>query len=353
MADALTPTATTADVLVGRRGRLGLLRLNRPRAINALTTPMVVAVREELQRFATSGVDAVWLDGAGERGLCAGGDVRAVREAALARDARGVEFFEQEYAMDAAVAASPVPVVAWMDGVVMGGGVGVSVHARRRLVTERTALAMPETIIGFFPDVGALWWLSRCPGGTGTALALSGTTVGGADAVALGLADRLVGSGEREDLLALAAEGDDLGAVGLGAADVDSPWLAAAPALEPLVAGDDPALVLQRLAGSDHPLAQRLAGEIAARSPWAVAVTLAALRRAGRMTSLQQVLDQDRRLAVAMATSPDFAEGVRAQLVDKDRAPRWRHPDLASVDPAEVEALFASDAARGAASPPG
>ncbi|SDD70746.1 enoyl-CoA hydratase/isomerase family protein [Auraticoccus monumenti] len=353
MSDELTPSASTPDVLVGRRGRLGLVRLNRPRAINALTTPMVVAVAEELERLATAGVDAIWLDGAGERGLCAGGDVRAVREAALAGDASGAEFFEREYAMDAAVAASPVPVVAWMDGVVMGGGVGVSVHAQRRLVTERTRLAMPETVIGFFPDVGALWWLSRCPGGTGTALALSGTPVGGADAVALGLADQLVGSAEREELLDRAAEGDDLGTAGLGAEDVRSPWLDAAAALEPLVAGDDPALVLQRLRAADHPLAHRLAEEVASRSPWAVAVTLAALRRAERMTSLQQVLDQDRRLAVPMASHPDFAEGVRAQLVDKDRAPRWQHPDLSSVDPAEVEALFAPGTDGGAAHAPG
>ncbi|MVA75555.1 enoyl-CoA hydratase/isomerase family protein [Auraticoccus sp. F435] len=339
MDEGLSPTSTP-DVLSGTRGRLGRIRLNRPRAINALTTDMVRAVRSELARFADAGVDAVWLDGAGERGLCAGGDVRAVRESVLAGGDEATTFFEAEYAMDAAVATSPVPVVAWMDGVVMGGGVGVSVHAGLRLVTERTRLAMPETLIGFFPDVGALWWLARCPGRTGTRLALTGATVGGADAVALGLADRLVASDRAAELVERAAAGERLTDVGLGAAEVSSPVLAEASVLDPLLAGDDAAAILRRLGVGEHPLAAATARELAARSPWAVSVTLAALRRAERMSTLAEVLDQDRRLAPRMAAHPDFAEGVRAQLVDRDRTPRWTHAGLDDVDPAEVEALF-------------
>lgn len=331
----LTPTSTP-DVLSGRQGRTGRIRLNRPRTINALTTPMVRAVSEELTRFAAADVDAVWLDGAGERGLCAGGDVRAVREAVEAGSSAGTEFFEAEYAMNAEIATSPVPVAAWMDGIVMGGGVGVSVHAQHRLVTERTRLAMPETIIGFFPDVGALWWLARCPGESGTRMALTAATIGGADAVALGLADRLVSSADVDDLI----ERSDLAAVGAGPDEVVSPWLAEGAELDPLFVGDDAAEILRRLQAHGSPRALELADDLARRSPWAVSVTLAALRRAAQLSTVTDVLAQDRRLAARMGQHPDFAEGVRAQLVDKDRTPKWTHRSLDDVDRSEVEALF-------------
>ncbi|RCK69699.1 enoyl-CoA hydratase/isomerase family protein [Desertihabitans brevis] len=336
--DAWQPTPTTADVLTARTGALGRIRLNRPQSINALTTPMVVAVRRALHEHAEAGAGAVLLDGAGERGLCAGGDVRAVRESVLAGTGAGVEFFAEEYATDAAVADAPVPVVAWMDGIVMGGGVGLSVHAAVRCVTGRTRLAMPETIIGFFPDVGALWWLSRAPGQRGTRMALTGGTVGGADAVALGLADRLLGAGQLPEVVDRLAAGGDVSGLGAGREEVTSAWLT--DGLDPFFAGDDPVAVVQRLEAADDPVARAAAADIRARSPFAVAVTLAALRRAETMTSLADVLEQDRRLAPRLAAHPDFAEGVRAQLVDKDRTPRWTHARLEDVDPTEVAAVL-------------
>lgn len=337
----LEPSRTTGDVLVGRQGELGLIRLNRPRAINALTTPMVRAITEALQDLAAAaGVSSVLLDGAGERGLCAGGDVVAIRTALLAGSRDGIDFFRAEYAMNAAIAASPVPVIAWMDGVVMGGGVGISVHARLRLVTERTRLAMPETIIGYFPDVGSLWWLARCPAQTGTRLALTGATITGADAVALGLADRLVPTPELSTLRDRAAGGEDLSQVGVGRDGVQSGWLAAAETLAPLFAGDDPGVILDALRTSDHPAAIQAADDIAGRSPFAVSLTLAALRRAERMDTVGQVLAQDLALAEQVGNHPDFVEGVRAQLVDKDRTARWQHRSLAEVDRAEIDRLF-------------
>ena len=300
---------------------------------------MVSAVRAALEDWRTDDdVRVVAIDGAGERGLCAGGDVVAVRRAVIAGESYD-DFFVAEYAMNAAIATYPKPVAVLQDGIVMGGGVGVSGHAGARWATATTRMAMPETGIGFFPDVGALHLLAAAPGELGTHLALTGAQLDGADAVALGFADAVIDPARWPSLVqAMGREGS-----------VPTPTVAdSAPSsllpgrswIDECYTGDDASAILDRLREHADPRAQAAGEALAGRSPYSVCVTLEALRRAARMTSVEQVLEQDVVLARSVAAHPDFAEGVRAQLVDKDRAPRWQHADVASVPRAEVLAAF-------------
>lgn len=282
-------------------------------------------------------VTTVALVGAGDRGFCAGGDVRAVRQAHLdGEDA--ARFFRAEYVVDLAVAEYPEPVVAVMDGITMGGGVGLGINADLRVVTERTQMAMSETIIGSFPDVGATYRLSRAPGELGTHVALTGAIFGSGDAIALGLADTVVPSAEVDGLLSAAGGGPLDPAAGETAPP--SELLGHQPWIDECYAGDDPVAVVRRLEEYPNPEAQAAARTIRSRSPLAVAITLEALRRARSAGSLAEVLETDAEIAERMLDGSDFGEGVRAQLVDKDRRPRWRHERLEDVIRDEVLAFL-------------
>lgn len=309
---------TEAEVLVEASGGVGRIRLNRPRQINALTVPMMQTIATALDDFAADDrVAMVELTGAGERGLCAGADVRALREVVLAgQDV--TEFFATEYGVNLRIAGYPKPYRAVMTGITMGGGLGLSAHGSLRVVDATSRLAMPETQIGLFPDVFMTPLLARMPGEAGTHLALTGAAIGAADAIRLGLADEASGP---------VADGDP----GLAAG-----WIAEC------YAGDDPVEIIGRLEQHADPAARAAAAEIRQRSPLSVVVTLEALRRAARIEKLPDLLPQELTLAVRLATGPDFAEGVRAQLVDRDRKPRWSHPSLEAVTPAEVAACFAA-----------
>lgn len=344
----------TVEVLYAVSRRIGRVRLNRPKALNSLTTDMCASLLFQLRAWAEDdAVGAVFIDGAGEKGLCAGGDVRALRELLLAGDAEAVlHFWEVEYAVNGLIASYPKPFVAWMDGVVMGGGVGVSSHGSTRLATERAKVAMPETIIGLFPDVGGLYYLAHAPGELGTHLALTGLPVGPADAVLLGLADGVVAPDDKEQVLAdLAAGLEAAGPGDVDPGDADNEPLAerqVAPAseleaqrgwIDECYAGNDAAQILRRLQEHTDPAAQAAGEAIAARSPHSVVVTLEALRRAADM-DVHQVLAQDTRLGPHFARHPDFREGVRALLVDKDKDPQWADASVADVDPALVQDAF-------------
>ncbi|MDO5739284.1 MAG: enoyl-CoA hydratase/isomerase family protein [Ornithinimicrobium sp.] len=332
------------EVLYAVDGPLGRIRLNRPRAINALDRASIDSLSAQLHTWADDdAIAAVVIDGAGDRGLCAGGDVRALREAVQAGNyEEALAYWSAEYAVNALIASYPTPFVAWMDGFVLGGGVGVSAHGSHRFVTERTQLAMPETIIGFFPDVGAMWFLANAPGETGTHVALTGVPVSGTDALDLGMADALVAAEAKEDVLAALRDDPTLDPANLDQRDQlpAEHWLLENREwIDRCYAGDDAGLILQRLRASGQPQARAAAEHIEARSPHSVAVTLAALRRAASM-DVQEVLDQDLALAPAFARHPDFVEGVRAQLVDKDRQPRWAAQSVEQVSRAEVLAAF-------------
>src|SRR5665811_373035 len=328
------------EVLYARDGHLGRILLNRPRVINVLNDDMVTSIQAQLRDWSQDdAVFAVSIQGAGERGLCAGGDVRALRSVVMAGSGEALHFWADEYRMNAAIDSFPKTFVAFMDGIVMGGGVGLSAHGGLRLVTERSRVAMPETAIGYFPDVGSLFLLSRAPGEIGTHRAMTGLAVGGADAVTAGLADSLVDSGAIPGLIARLVAGESLDA-GVGSTSTVGDLAAERDWIDSCYAGNDPATIVQALRAHPSPGAQKAAVVLQTRSPLAVCVALEAIRRAGRMNTLAQVLEQDLMLGRAFASSPDFVEGVRALLVDRDNAPRWRHGSLTDIDPAEVARLF-------------
>lgn len=304
------------EVLAENDAGIGRIRLNRPRQINALTVPMMHAIAKALGDFAADdAVTAVELTGLGERGLCAGADVRALRELALVGgDVR--DFFATEYGVNLAIAGFGKPFRAVMTGITMGGGLGLSAHGSQRVVDATSLLAMPETQIGFFPDVLMTPLLARMPGEVGTHLALTGASINAADAVRLGLADEIAGQAPSPDP-SLAAG-----------------WIA------DCYAGDDPVEICGRLAGHSEPAARETATELRQRSPLSVAVTLEALRRAASIEHLPDLLPTELGLAIRLATGPDFAEGVRAQLIDRDRSPRWSHPSIEDVSRDEVLSYF-------------
>ncbi|MFK0200204.1 enoyl-CoA hydratase/isomerase family protein [Streptomyces lavendulae] len=343
-------------VLLRTEGHAAYITLNRPKALNALSHPMVLRIEQALTAWAEDpAVALVVIEGAGDRGLCAGGDIRAIHEDARTGGTASADFWRDEYRLNALIARYPKPYVALMDGIVMGGGVGVSAHGSVRLVTERSRVAMPETGIGFVPDVGGTYLLALAPGELGTHLALTGVPVGAADALLCGLADHFVPSASLPALVRdLAAdpvrtvleryvEQPPAGTLGPAREWID-PCYAAATAEE----------VLARLSASGVPAAKAAADTLAAKSPTAVKVTLAALRRARRLGPLERVLEQEYRVSCAALSSPDLVEGIRAQVIDKDRAPHWSPAALEDVTPADVDRYFAplgADGLRLAASP--
>jgi len=333
------------DVVIRTEDCTGWITLDRPRALNALTADMCLRISEALLKWADDeGVNCVLIDHAGERGFCAGGDVRmmAASGAGDGREAR--RFFAAEYRMDELIGRYPKPVVAVMDGVTMGGGVGISRPARHRIATERTLWAMPEGDIGLFPDVGCGWWLPRLPGEIGTWLALTGARLGPADCVALGLATHLIPS----DLLPalkhdLCSSGSDLEGVlaGFAAEPGEAPVAALRGDIDRLFAHDRVEAILQALEadGSDWALAQLQA--IARKCPTTLKVALRLLRHGARRRSLADEMTVEYRVAVRMVHRHDFAEGVRAVLVDRDNAPRWEPNTLPGVDEDLLDAIFA------------
>ncbi|MFI9274079.1 enoyl-CoA hydratase/isomerase family protein [Kitasatospora sp. NPDC052896] len=334
----------TTDVLIERAGHLGRIVLNRPKALNALTHAMVLRIAEALDAWEHDDtVATVVITGAGERGLCAGGDIVAIHGAATGGDPRAAEeFWRDEYHLNARIARHPKPYVAVMDGIVMGGGVGVSAHGSVRIVTERTRIAMPETGIGFVPDVGGTYLLALAPGELGTHLALTAGSVGAGDALLCGLADHFVPAERLPALLADLTE--------LGVHDALARHVAAAPAaplaelcgwIDECYAADTVEDILGRLLACGDPAAKEAAEKITTNSPTAVKVALAALRRARALGPLEAVLDQEYRVSCAALATPDLPEGIRAQVIDKDRNPRWQPATLADVTAREVERHFA------------
>lgn len=339
--------AGTDEVIVERRGRLGVVVLNRPRAVNALTAPMAEAMLAQLTDWAEDdAVQTVLVRGAGERGLCAGGDIVAIYQDMLDGGDATERFWRTEYRLNSLISRYPKPYVAFMDGLVLGGGVGVSAHGSHRVVTERTRTGMPETTIGFVPDVGGTLLLASAPGESGTHAALTGAHLDGADALHLGLADFFVPS-DRLGALARALETQP--------ADDAVARLAVEPPLSPLAAqrgwideayaSDDAEEIVRRLRSASLPEATEAAETIEAKSPTSVKVTLEALRRArGRgpgAMSLEEALDEEYRTGLRLLAGHDFREGIRAQVIDKDRSPRWEPATLSCVSRDAVEACFA------------
>jgi len=332
---------TDASVIAARDGRIGRLTLNRPKALNALDRPMIAAISAALAAWRDDpAVEAVVIDSASDRAFCAGGDVRQVRLHALAGEHATVDlFFSEEYALNAAIAFYPKPYIALIDGICMGGGIGVSVHGQVRVVTEAALLAMPETAIGMFPDIGATYFLPRLPGEFGVFLGLTGARVAGADAAHVGLATHFVPRALLPELqAALPREG--VGAVARYAQPPPPFSLAPrAAAIERCFSAASVADILARLRAEDSDWAREALAMLASHSPTALSVALAAIRR-GAGLDLAAALAAELRLTRAVTRHPDFAEGVRAMVVDKDRKPRWSPASIEQVDPAAIAAML-------------
>lgn len=342
MTDAQT-AQNTDELIIEQKGRLGVITLNRPKAINALTFEMVTGIRARLLEWKDDeSVQTVLLRGAGERGLCAGGDIVSVYHAIQAGDfEQGEEFFATEYSMNHLVSEYPKPIVAFQDGIVLGGGVGVSGHASHRVATERTRWGMPETGIGFVPDVGGTYLISRLPSEFGLHVGMTGEHITGADAVALGLSTHHVSS-ETLDEVAAALETEEPDAVlaRFATEPGDSALQAQRPWIEECYAKDTAAQIVAALRARDEEAAHKAADRLEQLSPTAVSVTLAAVRRARDADDLAAVLKTEYRTTAAHLRGHDFAEGIRALLVDKDKNPQWQPASLAAVTPELVESHF-------------
>jgi enoyl-CoA hydratase len=338
------------DVIVRREGSAGIIRLNRPKAINALSLDMTRVIAAALDRFETDpAIALVLLEGAGERGLCAGGDIRGLYESSRVRGDLGKIFWREEYVVNARIAKFPKPYVAFMDGLVMGGGVGLSAHGRHRIVTEKTKLAMPEAGLGFFPDVGGTWLLSRAPGELGAYFGLTGQTMNGPDAIHARFADAVVPtaklpalrelltkvrpgrpSGEVETLIGGFATGETVGPVAALQSHIDA-WFA----------HDRVPDIVAALVRDGSELAASTLKTLNEKSPRGMVVTLKLLRLARASSSLEECLAREYRAALEVFRSDDFREGVRAAVIDKDRNPRWSPARIEDVTSEMLAPYFA------------
>lgn len=339
----MEPGMDNDEIVLRRDGHLGHIILNRPKAINALTHAMVIRIAAALDVWEHDDtVATVLLTGAGERGLCAGGDIVAIHRDAVNHGTATERFLADEYRLNARIASYPKPYVALMDGLVLGGGVGVSAHGSLRVVTERTKVGMPETSIGFVPDVGGTHLLSRAPGELGTHAALTAAHLSGSDAIALGLADYFVDSSTMPALISSLAVTGAAEAVKASAQNyfppaalaVDRAWI------DGCYAFDTVEEIISALHASTVPAGQVAAESILAKSPTALKLTLESLRRARTSGTLEETLEQEYRVALRCLAGPDLPEGIRAQVIAKDRKPQWSPATLEAVTAADVAGYF-------------
>ncbi len=330
------------DLIVRREGAAGVIRLNRPKALNAMTLEMSIGIDAALDRFESDPeVGLIILEGAGERGLCAGGDIRGLWESSREGGDLGARFWRQEYVMNARIAKYPKPYVAFMDGLVMGGGVGLSGHASHRVVTDRTKLAMPEVGLGFFPDVGGTWLLSRSPGEIGTYFGLTGQTMNGPDAIHARFADAVVPVAkwpELREALAKVRQGATAADVtrlidGFATGETAGPVAAKQATIDALFGFDRMEDIFAALARDGSEFAMATLKTLNEKSPRGMVVTLKLLRLARAASSLEDCLVREYRAALEVFRSDDFREGVRAAVIDKDRNPSWSPPRIEDVTP--------------------
>ncbi|WP_417583800.1 enoyl-CoA hydratase/isomerase family protein [Pelagibacterium sp.] len=342
------------EISISIEGACGIIRLTRPKTINALTPDMIGAVRYALDEWdENDAVRAVLIEGEGEKGLCAGGDVRRTRDMAMAGETRAVfSFFADEYDMNGLIGTYRKPVIALQHGIVMGGGIGISSHARYRIATPSSRFAMPEGAIGFFCDVGVNAILYKTSQARALAFLMSGQTVGAADAIALGLADTVVPeaalSGIRARLIEAAQASDPDTAIttliqseSVDAGEAD--FCELADSLAPIFAGAEVKDIVEGLldySEDGDPGAAALYASIGRHCPTSLAAIVLSHRQARHKRDVRAILEDDLGLARYMAMRPDFAEGVRAVLVDKDKAPKWQPARLADVDTTTLQRIL-------------
>jgi enoyl-CoA hydratase len=334
------------DVLFEKRGRVGLITLNRPKALNALTLDMVDAMQTQLKAWRTDEtVELVVVRGAGDRAFCAGGDIRALHDSGKAGTPYVIDFYEREYKLNTHIKRYPKPYIALINGIVMGGGVGVSVHGRHRVCGENTVFAMPETGIGLFPDVGGTFFLPRLSGELGMYLGLTGARMDIHDAKYAGIATHVVPARQHEELIGALAEGGE-------AYEKTLARFAIAPANVCRIAGVQPLIDRHFAHGSVEAIVASLEGDsslfaaetlktLKTKSPISLKVTFRQLRE-GRQNGFEECMRLEFRLTNRFMRGHDFYEGVRAVIIEKDNAPKWRPATLADVKTEDVLAYFAA-----------
>ena len=333
---------TEQTVIARKDGRIGRIRMNRPKALNALDIDMIRAIAVALEQWRDDPhVHGVVIEGEGERAFCAGGDIRAIRQASIEDRRVDVEaFFAEEYALNGMIAAYPKPYIALVDGICMGGGIGVSVHGAYRVASEHAMFAMPETAIGFFPDIGASYFLPRLPGSMGLYLGLTGSRVLGAEAVQVGLATHYT---PRAQIAALSAALAAVGPTALArfAEPPQAGTLAGQhDAIERCFAAASVPEIVRNLEAEGGDWAQATLTILRAVSPSALFWSLQ-LIRAGADRTLAQCLAAELKLTRNVSRHPDFLEGVRAMVVDKDRQPKWQPARIEDVDTAVIAEILA------------
>lgn len=343
---------TDESILISTEGALGIIALNRPKAINALTRSMIDEIASALKSWKSDpNMQAVMIEGNGAKGFCAGGDVRQVtRMIASGEEAKAQEFFEAEYATNLAIATYQKPIIALTHGVVMGGGIGLASHARFHLASDDARFAMPESAIGFFCDVGVRSILASAPRHQALAFMLSGAVVGAGDAVALGLADAIYPADQRADIRAQiveAASGDDI--VGLLSALQDTlatsispaPFCDNAASLREIFEDKNPFTLLEALSRAhQNPEAEKICSQIARKCPTTHCVSILSFDAALHNPDISAVLAKDLIIAKWISMRPDFIEGVRAVLEDKDNSPSWTQIDLSGPHPKLISMIF-------------
>jgi enoyl-CoA hydratase len=335
----------TTDVLIEREGAIGRIRLNRPKAIHALTADMCRVVLETLGKWTDDAtLEAVTIDHAEGRGFCAGGDIRLIAESSAADGAAARDFFRVEYAMNHRLFTLAKPIVAFMDGITMGGGVGISQPARFRVATENTRFAMPETSIGLFPDVGGGWYLSRLAGRMGQFLALTGHRLDGAECLALGLATHYLPAAALPNAKArIAADPQRIETVlgDLAAPAPEAAILEHREAIDRLFASDTLEEILEALDADETDFARQQRKLLATKSPQAMKVSLKLLLDGRTMPTFEDEMRQEFAVACHVVQRPDIVEGVRAVIVDKDHAPRWDPATPEGVSDHLIDRIFA------------
>lgn len=335
---------TADETIFAKDGVLGRILLNRPQALNALSPRQFTDLAERLGEWAADPTIAVVvIEGAGERAFSAGGDIRVVWDAHLRGDHRAnVAIFRDEYRLDRLIHHYPKPYVSVLDGIVMGGGAGVSVNGRTRIATERTLFAMPETAIGFFPDVGATHFLSRLPGRLGLYLGLTGARLGPEDCLWAGIATHYVPSAEIPAMIAELARGGEVDKVltRFHRHPGESGLARIQDGIERCFGQATLVEIVEALAGEQSDWAQQASASLARHSPTALHVAFVQLTE-GKGLGFDESIRREFRLACRFLLHPDFPEGIRAMVVDKDKAPRWLPAGLGQVDPDHVRSMFA------------
>jgi enoyl-CoA hydratase len=349
---SVTETATqeNGDLIVRSEGALGVIRLNRPRTINAFTHDMLHGINTALDVFENdSSIGVVLIEGNGERGFCAGGDIRGLYDSIREGGDLGKVFWREEYIMNSRIASYPKPYVAYMDGMVMGGGVGLAAHGRHRILTERTQLAMPEVGIGFFPDVGGTWLLANAPGELGTYFGLTGLPMNAADALRCRLGDVYITTARWAEARAALARlgpacnnGMVRGVLGHYSSPKErGPVEQQKELIDRAFAFDKVEDILAALLNETNDFALKARQTMLEKSPTSLKVALRLLRAARASKSLDECLIREYGAALEVFVSRDFPEGIRAAVIDKDRQPKWSPPQVAEVTPAMVDAYFA------------